>query len=152
MDAVTTLLNVTEKWARKCGLDEDQIQRAMVEAWYRWRQRTKKLPFSCWARMAVRAVRNQVDLPWCGTPPTDALRHATFGVMREVMDRTPPPDVLVDHAERFERALNQRSLKHRQMASLRIQGADVKQVAAALNVSPGRVSQMARDIAEGFDE
>lgn len=151
MGSLETLLAVVLKWALRCGLDEGQAATAQSLAWHYRGRCEAQYPDSHWAKLAVRAVRHGRDLPGCGTGQADALMHSHQGSgMPEVRDRTPPPDVLADHKERYERVMAGVGEVKKLVAAMRIEGWSNYEIALALKVSPGRTSQVAREIVERF--
>lgn len=151
MDELTVLLAVVLRWCNRCGLDDFQTATAQSLAWY-WSSRSAvSYPPSHWARIAVRMVRNGRDLAGCGTGQADALSHSLQGCgMGEVLDKEPSPAVLVEHKELLDKILAEVTEIKRQVVELRLQGLSNIEVAERLGVSPGRTSQIAREIAERF--
>jgi hypothetical protein len=149
---IVSLLSVTLAWALKMGLTEEQAVTAQSLAWFYWKTSKKNFPDSVWARWAVRKVRANRDLPGCATSVHDALLLASQGAgMERMLDRSPPPDVQVDHKERYEALLSSLTPTARAVAKLRQQGVSNGQIATALRLSEGRISQIARRIREEWD-
>ena len=148
------LLETVAKWGVNCGLDEFELVTAQSLAWhYRSNYSGPELPDSHWARLAVRAAWNGRDLPGCALSTVDALNFVWQGAgMKDVQDKTPPPDVLASHKELLEKILAEVGELKAEVAELRIQGVTGKQIAVHLNISEGRISQIAREIAERFQE
>lgn len=148
---LAVLLTVVANWANRRRLNEDQTTKAQSLAWYWANRHHTELPASHWARLAVRAVLNGRDLAGCGTGAADALSHMVQGAgMGEMADSSPPPDVLVAHAEAYEVTLGRLTERHRELADLKRQGASNTEVARTLGLSPGRASQLAREIWEAW--
>ncbi len=144
------LLETVQRWGQSNGFDEYQIATAQSLAWYyKANYHGDELPDSHWARLGVRAVRNGRDLPGCGTSPKDALNFCSQGAgMMEVMDHYPGPDKLAGDRELFDRMLTTVADKRKQVAELKMAGLMNKEVAKQMSLTPGRVSQLAREIAE----
>ena len=150
----TKLLTSVLKWGKACRLDDFEIATAQSLAWYdRSQYKGPALPESHWAKNAVRRVRSGRDLPGCGTPPSDALNKCWLGErMSEVMDRSPGPDVLAAHREAFDRNFDGLGELGQQVAKLKIAGAKTQEIAIRLERSEGRISQISREVVEGFWE
>ncbi len=152
MDLVV-LLAVVARWATRCGLDEMGTATAQSLAWL-WASKSEvNYPAGHWAKLAVRATRNGRDLPGCGTGHADALMHSTQGAgMGDMKDKSPGPDALAAHREQWERMESGLDERRRLAVEMRLEGWSNFEIATALGVSPGRTSQMAREVMERFYE
>jgi hypothetical protein len=152
---VNKLLETVAKLANRWQLSRDEKERAGVIAWWFWRNRTQDFPLGVWARWACRQARDGRDLPGVRSKnPKDVMNRSNLqrpwqgAGMGSVADKTPPPDVLVMHRERWERLLNSANAQQREVARLAIEGLSNLEIAERLHVTPGRVSQIKRAIAD----
>lgn len=152
MGALATLLAVVLRYGLLRRMTPEQIGTAQSMAWYYQANYSgEPLPDSHWAQLAVRAVFNGRDLPGCATSTHDALNVAWQGAaMGELRDSEPAPDVLAEHRELLERVLAGLSEIKRQVMDLRLAGVPGLAIAEELGITPGRVSQISREIAERF--
>ena len=60
---VLHLIEVTRKWASRCGLNQDLEDAAVALAWYAWMRRSQDFPASTWANWAVKQALSGRDLP-----------------------------------------------------------------------------------------
>ena len=150
----TQVYPVIERLARKAFRgDAGRVSDALVLGWYYWSRGPQELPPSIWARTAVRAVWAGRDLPGIAAR-SDALDRAFRGAaMSEVVDRRPGPLHIAAAKEEYERLLASLSERQRLLVEAVADGTlRTDRLAAALGVSPGRVSQMRREILERLGE
>jgi hypothetical protein len=123
---------------------------AITLAWWAWSTaKTPDLPATVWARMGVLRVLNHRDLPGVGTRKRDALRHAESGAgMEGLMDRHPGPEQQVIDAETFHRLMARAKGRDREMIEMFAAGMKNKDVANALGISAGRVTQLRQALME----
>jgi DNA-binding CsgD family transcriptional regulator len=149
MSFETHVYPTIERYARKVlGNNPELISTATVLGWYYWSQGPQELPASVWARVAVRAVRAGRDLPGVRDSGRDALDGATQGGgMGELADRRPGPLRMAIAREEYARLVAGLSPRQRLMVDAVAGGAArTDRLAAELGVTPGRVSQMRREI------
>jgi len=155
-DFVVDILPTVERFARKVfGPDDDKVTLAGTLAWHAWaaaRPEQKELPASVWARAAVRKVVSGRDLPGVQASHfRDIWENAERwegGDMNLTRDRAPGPERLAEEAEayaRFKAALNEQERKMVEAveADLNVGTFDLAEL---LGRSPGRISQMRREL------
>ncbi len=148
----TTVLPVVERYAGKVFRgNDDQVALAIVLAWWVWSNRKSDFPASVYARCGVRQVMQGRDLPGLQTKSTDVWRKMDCwggAGMAGMADPKPGPARRAEQKELFAKLLDDLNDRHREMADLLMNGAMSKDVADALSVSAGRISQMRAEAAE----
>lgn len=122
-----------------------QIPEAVVQAWFAWSTaREPDLPPIVWAMHGVRRVRTGRDLPGMGTGAKDALHRSSQGAgmdgFRDHRAATPLNTLI--HREELERIREAGG----EVVELLMLGMGTTEVAKAVGVSPGRVSQIRREM------
>jgi hypothetical protein len=146
---LSLILDAVADLARRYRLDEYDVTRAQSQAWFYAQACPRTYPAHYWAKVAVRAIRNGRDLPGTATPSTDALARAWLCVpMGDVRDPGPGPDALASHREAMEALEDSFNPTERYVARLAQEGASGLEIAEAIGRSPGRVSQIKRELAE----
>jgi DNA-directed RNA polymerase specialized sigma24 family protein len=153
----TDVMPVVERYARRRFRNhyaaDEMVATAVILAWHYWSNRPQDFAASHWARIAVWHTFAGRDLPGCGTGAKDALHRAEQGSgMDEVTDRRPGPDKVAEAAELAGRLLESLSPRERQLAELLAGGAKGMDVAEAMHISPGRVSQIRSELMERLTE
>lgn len=147
MDRFTVeILPVVVHFASVCFKCPDQQSLTLTFAWFNWSRATpeqQELPASVWARAGVRWVNAKRDLPGLGTSAKDALYRAeSGGSMDGLADTFPGPEQIVMDRERYQAVVNGATDRERLLIEGFEAGDRVKDVAAKLGVSSGRVTQI----------
>lgn len=153
MATLEEVLAVAERYARKrLGRDDERAHVAVVLAWYHWRLDAGALPASCYARSAVRHAMAGRDLPGIRTSHgKDAMDRDVWlsGHMTEVRDSAPGPERVAAWKEELAQLRALLTLGERDLVEAVQDGVyRTLDLAAALGLSPGRVSQLRRQLAE----
>lgn len=147
MDRFTVeVLPVVVRYAEACFRCPDQQSLALTLAWYAWFTATpeqQELPASVWARAGVRRVRTDRDMPGIRSKFRDALHRAeSGGSMEGLADTFPGPEQIVMDRERYQAVVNSATDRERLLIDCFEAGERVKDVAAKMGVSGGRVTQI----------
>jgi hypothetical protein len=132
--------------------DEELASVAIVLAWYFWRRDAGRNQPRHYAYFAIRHAMAGRDLPGIKTY-TDVFDRLTCwggAGMGEVQDRKPGPDALVCHAEQIERWEARLNDTQRAVVALRLEGLSNQEVARQVGLTPGRTSQIAREVVEAY--
>jgi hypothetical protein len=141
---VSEVLPVVQRYANlRFRGDEWLVTACISMAWYIWSNRREDFPPSNFAQLAARNVAAGRDLPGCGTSAKDALHRADFcGGMDGLGDWHPGPEQIAIDRERYTRVTDDLDDRMRTLVEMFESGAKNKDVAEALEVSPGRVTQL----------
>lgn len=148
-DFETRVLPVVSRFARLRLRDEERIQDAIGLCWFRYQQTAKRLeiPAKAFAWYAILQTLSGRNMPGKKARGEDALDKAwRCAAMQEARDPGPGPDKIAQEREEWE-VLRAR-LTPRQAGLVQIGHLDIsnQEMAELLGVSPGRVSQMRREI------
>jgi hypothetical protein len=148
------LIKAVLRRAAGTGLTDEQTAVAVCLAWYECRQfeRTHGWTFNAfhWARLAVLHALQGRDVP--GVQPSkkqDALDYAIQGCgMGNLMDRSPGPDREAAERELIGRWWGKLTEREKLVLRLLDTGLQKRQVARAIGVTAGRLSQILQKIAD----
>lgn len=148
----STILRTVEAYARMMfRQDDERVTDAIAIAWWMWSRRKRDYPASAFARQSVRWVLQGRDLPGLQPQATDCWRklsRVAGGGMDGLPDRRPGPARIAEQRELTERFLAGLPDRDREMSDMLLDGAKVADIADALNLSSGRVSQRRRELME----
>ncbi len=132
--------------------DEEVAAVALVLAWYYWRRDSGQHEPRHYARFAICHAIAGRDLPGVKDYTDVFDRLACWGGagMGQVQDRTPGPDALVSHAEQMARWDARLNPTQRAVIALRLEGLSNGEVARRVGLTPGRTSQIAREVVEAY--
>lgn len=159
MTTLEAVMAAAARYAGKVLRDDERVAIAIVLAWYYWHKAPddkKELPASVWARCGVRAVMAGRDLP--GVQPShkmdawDALDAWQGATMAEVKDKRPGPDKEVEDAEQYAAWWATLNDRQRRLVESVQDGMRGNEIAAELNVSQGRITQMRQEVANIWRE
>lgn len=147
MDRFTVeILPVVVHFASVCFQCPDKQSLALTLAWFEWsraKPEQKELPASVWARVGVRRVNANRDMPGIGTPAKDALYLAeSGGTMEGLPDTFPGPEQIVMDRERYRTVVDNATDRERLLIESFEAETAAKDVAAKLGVSATRVTQI----------
>jgi hypothetical protein len=158
MEFETHVLPVAERYARQRLKDDERVAVALVLAWWIWSNRQEDFPASVYARIAVLRVLRGDDLPGLRTKgemmgdPFRRLERWEAGP--GLADRRPGPEK--EAMRREEMGILRASLSGRQKEMLEAvredEGLGTNALAQMMGVSPGRISQLRRELMERAGE
>lgn len=155
----TTVLPICRSYFFKRFADPEMRAVAMVLAWYFWAsavRRGRDLPALCFAKAAARAVWCGRDLPGCGVSADDVwerFRCWGGGGMEAVADRRPGPQQEAEWREELDAIMARLTADQKKMVRLARKGVTrTEDLARALGKSPGRISQLRREIKTRAEE
>lgn len=153
MDRFTVeIFPVVVRFAALCFKCPDQQSMALTFAWHSWftaEPDKQGLPASVWARLGVMRVRAERDLPGIRSKFRDALHKAQrCGTMEGLPDRYPGPEQIAMDRERYTVVFNSATDRERALIECFEAGMKGIDVAAMFGISPGRVSQIRREMME----
>jgi hypothetical protein len=146
----TKVLPVVVRHAR--SLHNEELEAiALVLAWWAWSHRKQELPPSVWARVGVRHARAGRDLPGIKSKFRDVWDHLEQwqgGSMGQVVDRRPGPAGQAAWKEELAAILAHLSAAQQELAELVQEEGILRtdELARRLGKTPGRISQMRREI------
>lgn len=146
------------RWATVRRLSDELTSIALVLAWWLWSNRRVNYPPSHWARLAVRQALAGRDLPGVQASKfRDVWDHFDRwggAGMEKARDRGPGPERIALWREEYARVKASLSGDRLRMAELieEDQGLGTGELAELLGKTPGRISQMRREIAEAAQE
>ncbi len=150
-DFETRVLPVVTEWANRRFKDEGQVQDAIGVCWYRYQQtqtaKRLEVPAKSFAWVAIKETMAGRQLPGMKARGEDALDYAwRCSTMAEAADRRPGPDRIAQEREEFAILLTRLNAKQTAFLEIGTTGLKNQDIAHLLGVTPGRVSQMRREI------
>ncbi len=130
----------------------DMAARVVALAWYNWMTDGGRQEPRLYANFAIRQVLGGRDVPGVKgrRDVFDRLANWGGGGMEGVADPLPGPDRLAEDREAWAGLEARESEAAARMVAMTLAGASGKDIAAALGVTQGRVSQMKRQAYERF--
>lgn len=148
MDRFTVeILPVVVRFAALSFRCPDLESLTLTFAWYCWMRATpekqQELPASVWARLGVRWVKSKRDIPGVMASMKDAMHRAQQGgAMEGLADRYPGPEQIVMDRERYATVKSRATDRERILIEMFEDHRKLIDVAAKLEVSPGRITQI----------
>jgi len=142
-----------DKYIRRCfPNDEDRQSICHAYAWYLWHNRKDDdLNPICYARAAVRAIRQRRDLPhlYPFSTSRDAMDRECWlcGQMGAVRDHEPKPDKVAERRELIDRLKSVADEAEATVIDMLLDGFTQRQIARELGVTPHTVIAIKRRLA-----
>lgn len=133
--------------------DDSRVQNAVGNAFYQYQQAPRRLEITATA-FAWAGCRRELGgrgIPGTQARRTDALSQAdtwTAGSMEGVLEHRPGPERIARARDLLDRLRRQMTPRERTIAQRLADGQEGRMVAFAVGVSPGRLSQIRREMKE----
>ncbi len=144
---------VYQRWASKCRVDDETRSVGLALCWYDWSKRKTDYPPSHWARLALRKARCGRDLPIHANDASDIwarLARQDAGGMGGLGDRRPGPARLAISREQMRAWEGSLGAREKHILALAREGAENREIARVLGVTPTRISQIKGAMIEAF--
>jgi hypothetical protein len=157
MATLEEVVQTAERWAAVVfKTDMERRCQAVTMAWFYWDQGPAHLPAGVWARCGVRAALHGRDLPGvCSARRRDVWNRLTRwqgAGMNFVRDRRPGPEKIAQDRDWFRYWLTRLTDQEFRLVWDAHWGLTGLELAARLQVSPGRISQLRRAAWERWEE
>ena len=139
--------------AKRRRLTDDQTADAVSLAWWAFRNRKANVPVGAYAVWACRQAMYGRALPGTNPSVRDALSRPGLihaGGAGGLVDRSPGPDQTTADREAWGEWVAQLSARELHIVACVLEGMSGTAIARRLRLSPGRVSQIRRELVERF--
>jgi hypothetical protein len=156
-DFETRVLPVVKEWARKTfGRNETLVNEAIGLCWFRYDQtpteKRSQVAAEAFAWFAIKQIKCGRNVPLGKGKAKDAMAKGYWqaAAMVELADRKPGPERIAEARETVKVLLERARSKPKLLKFLRLamEGLTGTELAARLQVTPARVSQLRREAME----